>query len=176
MARSEEGALLGLFQEPDQVIVALDALRAAGFAGREIEVLSGTPYPAGTFGEDQRPHHLFTFAFAGALAGLIVGLLVTIGTQISYPMVTGGKPILSLPPMLNVVYEATLLGAIVFTVLGTLFESRLPDFGETPYDARITQGYIGVLVRCPRPEAVSTAERVLRSAGALDLVNGPPLR
>ena len=147
MARSGDGAVLGLFRGPDDVIVVLDDLRAAGFIAPNVEVLSGTPYPSGTFGEPQRPHYLFTFAFAGALAGFIVGLLVTVGTQISYPMVTGGMPILSLPPMFNVLYEATLLGAIIFTVLGTLFESRLPNFAEVPYDVRITQGYLGVLVR-----------------------------
>lgn len=170
MAKSNVGALLGLFQEPDEIIVALDELRAAGFTDTNMEVLSGTPYPSGTFGEAQRPHHLFAFAFAGAMAGFIVGLLVTIGMQISYPMVTGGMPILSLPPMFNVLYEATLLGAIIFTVLGTLFESRLPNIVGEPYDVRITQGYLGLLVRWRGRDDAAMAERILRSAGAVDLL------
>ncbi len=170
MPTSRGGALLGLFREPDQIIGALDGLRAAGVSDTDLEVVSGTPYPAGTFGEPEQPHHLFTFAFAGALAGFIVGLLVTIGTQISYPMVTGGKPILSLPPMFNVLYEATLLGAIIFTALGTIFESRLPDFAAGPYDARLTQGYLGVLVRYRDGANSTRIEAILRSAGAVDLV------
>jgi hypothetical protein len=172
MPRAGQGALLALFRQPEEVIAALEDLRAAGFAGSDLKVLSGTPYPAGTFGEEEQPHHLFVFAFAGAAAGFIVGLLVTIGTQISYPMVTGGKPILGIPPMINVLYEATLLGAIIFTVLGTLFESRLPNLSERPYDPRITQGYLGVMVRCRDREAPARVERIFRSAGAVDLI--PP--
>jgi hypothetical protein len=171
--RKDSGAWLGLFVEPDALIVALDDLRAAGFSGPDLNVLSGTPYPSGTFGEEERPHHLFAFAFGGAGLGFLVGLLVTIGMQISYPMVTGGKPVLSIPPMLNVIYEGTLLGAIVFTFVGALLESRLPRFGSRPYDARVTQGYLGLHVRYDAHEAAGVAERVLRSAGAIELVRSP---
>jgi hypothetical protein len=98
-----------------------------------------------------------------------VGLLLTIGTQVSYPLVTGGKPILSIPPMINVLYEGTMLGAVLFTVFGIIFESRLPDFGAAPYDPRISEGYLGVLVS--RAEGrLGAAERALRDAGAVDII------
>ena len=48
--------------------------------------------------------------------------------------------------MAVVSYEGTMLGAILFTVLGIIFESRLPKLKLGLYDARITEGYIGVLV------------------------------
>ena len=69
MPTSRGGALLGLFREPDQIIGALDELRAAGVSDTDLEVVSGTPYPAGTFGEPERPHHLFTFAFSRRCGG-----------------------------------------------------------------------------------------------------------
>jgi ActD protein len=160
--------LLALFREPEAVANAMDALRAAGFAGGDLTVLSGTPYPEGAFGEEPARHRLYVFPFVGAACGLAVGILLTIATQLSYPLVTGGKPILAIPPMINVLYEGTLLGALVFTVLGVLFESRLPELGGAPYDPRISDGYLGVLVRPSdrQPEA----ERVLRQAGAEDIV------
>ena len=111
----ETGALLGLYERPEDVAEALDRLRAAGFARSDVEVLSDSPYPEGAFGEEPVRHRLYVFPFVGAACGFVVGLLLTIGTQISYPLVTGGKPILSIPPMINVLYEGTMLGAIIFT-------------------------------------------------------------
>lgn len=166
-------ALLGLFRDADSVANALDALRAAGFAGADLKVLTDTPYPPGAFGEEPERHRLYVFPFVGAACGFSVGLLLTIGTQLAYPMVTGGKPILSIPPMINVMYEGTMLGAILFTVLGILFESRLPDLSAAPYDRRITEGYLGVLVTRADGRA-SAAEQALRQAGAVDVVSRQP--
>jgi Protein of unknown function (DUF3341) len=161
--------LLGVFREPEAVADAMDALRNAGFSGRELTVLSGTPYPEGAFGEEPVRHRLYVFPFIGAACGFLVGLLLTIGTQLSYPLVTGGKPLLSLPPMINVLYEGTLLGALIFTVAGVIFESRLPDLGGTPYDPRISEGYLGVVVRAADARVAQAAE-LLRRAGAEDVV------
>jgi ActD protein len=168
VAASRE-ALLGLFREPEEVARALDGLRAVGFRGRELEVLSDSPYPEGAFGEEPVRHRLYVFPLIGALVGFGLGLLVTIGTQLSYPLVTGGKPILAIPPMINIIFEGTMLGAILFTVCGVLFESRLPHLGRVPYDPRISEGYLGVLVT--RADGrFDTAERALRRAGAVDVV------
>ena len=106
--------------------------------------------------------------FVGAACGFAVGLLLTIGTQLSFPLVTGGKPILAIPPMINVLYEATLLGAIVFTVGGVIFESRLPNLSGLPYDPRLADGYLGLAVRAAARR--SEAERLLRDAGAVEVV------
>ncbi|HZO28287.1 MAG TPA: quinol:electron acceptor oxidoreductase subunit ActD [Chloroflexota bacterium] len=158
--------VVGLFCDPDAVADALDALRAAGYREHDVTVLSDTPYPEGAFGESETHHNLYVYPFVGAICGFVVGLLVTIGTQLAYPMVTGGKPILSIPPMTIVIYGGTLLGAIVVTILGILVESRLPDLGAAPYDRRIAEGYLGVAITSPRDDA----ERLLRAAGAVDIV------
>src|SRR5438445_641499 len=166
MAATTAGeALLGLFQEPGQVADAIDTLRAAGFEGSALKTYTDSPYPEGAFGEDPEHHRLYVFPFMGGLCGFSVGLLITIGTQMAYPLVTGGKPILSVPPMVHVIYEGTMLGAILFTVLGIIFESRLPNFTSAPYDPRISEGFIGLLVS--RAEGrIDAAERAMRDAGA----------
>jgi Protein of unknown function (DUF3341) len=163
-------SLLGLYMTPDGAARAVAALRGAGFAGSDLEVVTDTPYPEGTFGEEPVQHHLLVFPLVGAACGLIVGLLLTIGVQLAYPMIQGGKPLLSIPPMINVLYEATLLGAIVLTVIGVVFESRLPDFSGEPHDPRIGEGLVGVLVRRLSDRAIERAVRALREAGALDIV------
>src|SRR5947209_14223585 len=159
--------LLALFREPDAVANAMDALRAAGFGGPDLTVLSGAPYPEGAFGEEPVRHRLYVFPFVGAACGLAVGVLLTIATQLSYPLVTGGKPILSIPPMINVLYEGTMLGALIFTVLGVVFESRLPHRLGRAYDPRVLRdGLIGLEVRA-LPEQVAATHQLLRQAGAV---------
>ena len=160
--------LLGLFEDPQQAADAITALRDDGFPHEDIDVYSGSPFPEGTFGEYEAPHRLYVFPIVGAMVGFALGLLLTAGTQISYPLVTGGKPILSIPPMTVIMYELTMLHAIIFTVLGILFESRLPKRSLGVYDTRITEGYIGIVVACPDSRA-KDAESSLKKAGAEDI-------
>ena len=157
--------LLELFQDPQQVADAMDELKKNEFPPQDLDIYSGSPFPEGTFGEHDPNHRLFMFPLVGALIGFSIGLLWTAGTQISYPIVTGGKPLLSIPPMTIIMYENTMLGAIIFTVLGVLFESRLPKRSLGLYDTRITEGYIGLVVDCPA-DRVAQAEKVLTTSGA----------
>jgi hypothetical protein len=167
----KQRSVLGLFQTEDPAADALDALAAAGFSQGEYEILSGTPYPEGTFGEAEPVHKLYRWPLVGAVCGLSVALLLTVGTQLAYPVVTGGKPILSIPPMVIIMYEGTMLGAIIFTVVGIIFESRLPRMFMGAYDTRITEGYIGVAVT-GSPEKMAQAEEVLTGAGAEEVKRG----
>ena len=157
--------LLGLFQEPQQVADAMNELKKNDFKAEDLDIYSGSPFPEGAFGEHDSGHRLYMFPLMGALIGFAIGLLFTAGTQISYPLVTGGKPLLAIPPMTIIMYENTMLGAIIFTVLGVLFESRLPKLNLGLYDKRITEGYIGIVVDCPEDKA-GQAESLMKSAGA----------
>jgi hypothetical protein len=160
--------ILALFQDPEKVVSAMNDLKGHDFPVEDIDIYSGSPFPEGSFGEHEPLHRLFMFPLVGALIGFTIGLLWTAGTQISYPLVTGGKPLLSIPPMTIIMYENTMLGAIIFTVLGVLFESRLPKRDLGLYDERITEGYIGILVDCPENRAAQ-AEDLLKTAGAEEI-------
>lgn len=161
-------AVLGLFEEVEDAAGATQTMLDNGFTGDDFDVLSSAPYPHGAFGEAERHHNLYVFPLIGAASGFITGVLITAGTQISWPLVTGGKPILSIPPMLVIMYEGTMLGAIIFTVLGVLFESRLPSAGPRVYDSRITAGYVGVLVS-GNDDSVQSAGKIMKDAGAEDV-------
>ena len=164
-------SIIGLFTEVDAAADALDALRDAGYGKSEYEILTDTPYPEGTFGEEEPVHKLYRWPLMGAACGFIIGLVLTSGTQLAFPLVTGGKPILSIPPMTIIVYEGTMLGAILFTVIGIIIESRLPRMFMGAYDTRITEGYIGVSVTADE-DRIEPAEGVLRQAGAEDVKRG----
>ena len=161
--------ILGLFETADMAADAAGGLGNAGFTQDQWEVLTGSPYPEGAFGEREPKHALFRFPLMGAIIGFSIGLLYTVGTQIAYPVVSGGKPIVAIPPMLIIMYEFTMLGAIIFTVLGLIIESRLPRLGGPGlYDPRVTEGYIALVVDAP-PERLGEAEEAFRRAGAVEI-------
>ena len=163
--------ILGLFEDANYAAEAGDALKRADISEDDYDFLTDAPYPEGAFGERHESHRLYVFPLLGALVGLTAGILLTSMTQLAYPLTQGGKPILSLPPMAVVTYETTMLGAIIFTVIGVVFESRLPRLFMGAYDTRITEGYIGISVTT-KEEKVGAAEDALRTAGAEEIKRG----
>ena len=161
--------ILGLFEDANYAAEAGDALKEANIPEEDYDFLTDAPYPEGAFGEREERHRLYVFPLVGALIGLTIGILMTSMTQMAYPMVQGGKPIMSLPPMAVVTYESTMLTAIVFTIIGIVFESRLPKTKQGLYDTRITEGYIGVLVNVEEDE-LQRVYNILTQAGAVDVV------
>ena len=62
-----------------------------------------------------------------------------------------------------------MLGAILFTIIGIIFESRLgPSLKSKLYDSRISEGLIGLIVDCNESK-IDTAEQVLTQAGAIEI-------
>ena len=161
-------SMLGLYDNPDSAADALDALKEAGFDPNNFAVLTGTPYPEGAFGEHVPQHRLIRFPLFGAIIGLTLSVFLTSTTQIVYPLVTGGKPILSIFAMLVIMYEMTMLSAVITTVIGILFESRLPDISMNVYDTRITEGLIGVSLVCTSDKK-ELGETALNDNGAIEV-------
>ena len=161
-------AALGLYETADAAADAVENLQNAGIPDQDYDVMTGVPYPEGAFGEPPVRHKLYVFPLIGAVVGLSVAILETVGTQLAYPVVTGGKPILGIPPMIILAYELTLLGAIIFTVIGIMFESRLPRTFLGVYDTRITEGLIGVVCSC-ESEQMAEVQELLQRAGAVEV-------
>ena len=161
--------MLALFKNDQSAANATEALEQAGYTNENWDILTGSPYPEGAFGERVVKHRLYVFPFMGAIMGFSLAVMWTVWTQAAFPLVTGGKPILSLPPMIIIGYEWTLLGAIIFTILGILFESRIPNFQAGLYDPRITEGYIGITIEVAQ-ERINAVEQTFRRAGADDVL------
>jgi hypothetical protein len=162
-------SILGLFQQPEPAADAMDGLKEAGFELGTFDVLTGTPYPEGAFGEYVPQHRLFRYPAFGAIIGFTLAVFLTSVTQLAYPMVTGGKPILSIFAMLIIMYEMTMLAGVIATVVGIVIESRLPNMKPGIYDTRITEGWIGIVVTFDDDSKVADAERVLNGAGAVEI-------
>ena len=166
MAKSE---LLGIYDSVERAADAVEGLRDAGFPDTAVEVLSGVPYPEGAFGEPPTKHRLYTFPFAGAACGFALGVAWLVGAQVTLPLITGGKPIVAIPAVFQILYEGTMIGAVIFTVLGVLFESRLPD-GISLYDDRLADGYVGVSLNTDGDE-ITRGSDILVATGAVDIID-----
>ena len=113
-------AMYGLYEEPRAAQRAFTALRRAGVAEAEITVISSEPFEAFEFSHRDHSLLLFRLAGLGGVAGFILAVLLTTGTERAWPLVTGGMPIVAWWPNLVIIFELTMLGAILTTVVSLL--------------------------------------------------------
>ena len=106
------------------------------------------------------------FTLIGGLTGTVSGFVLTIWSALQWGLVTGGKPIASIPPFVVIAFELTILFGGLATVLGMMLLARLPRLRQSPgYDPRFSNDRFGVAVRCAAGRGASVAD-VLRGAGA----------
>lgn len=67
------------------------------------------------------------FGLLGAAAGTAAGFAFTILTMLSWPIIVGGKPVVSIPAFIIIAFALTILFGSISTFLGFLFLSRLPS-------------------------------------------------
>jgi hypothetical protein len=158
-------AIYALFSEPDDVQKAVDGLRKAGVADNAITVISSEPIEEYEFSHRHHASWLFPIAAAGGAVGLALATGLTIGTERAWPITTGGMPIVSWWPNIIVMFEMTMLGAILATVVSLFITAKLPSRGPRMYDPAVSDGKILVGVEEP-PAALSPAiEQALTAVG-----------
>ena len=162
-------AMYGLYEEPGGAQRAFTALRRAGVAEADITVISAEPFEAFEFAERDKSLILFRLAGLGGVLGLILGLAITTGTERAWPLVTGGMPIVAWWPNLIVIFELTMLGAIITTVVSLLVTARLPTGKRSIYDPEVSNGKILVGVPLTADRAPDTVRGALDIGGALSV-------
>ena len=158
-------AIYGLYPDPGTAQRAVDGLRAAGLSERDIIVMSGEPVDAYEFGRRDEATWLPWIATAGGIVGFCLGAWLTTMTQRAWPIETGGMPIVPWWPNLIVMFELTMLGGIVATVVGLLITAGIPGRTAPIYDPAVTDGFILVGVLNPPENSVTNLDRVLSTAG-----------
>lgn len=114
------------YKDQSEFLHKLEALVGEGVATQAITVVS--PYHVHEVDEilDVRPSRLKFFTFFGALSGTITGFALTIYTVLRWPfLITGGKPLVSIPPFIIIAFELTILFGVISTFLGFLILSKL---------------------------------------------------
>ena len=137
--------LLASFDYVDSAVNAIGELRAAGLK----KITAYMPYPdhhiEEALGYDQSPVRVW--ALAGGLCGAAGGFALTSFTSMDWPLVTGGKPILSIPAYVIISFEMMVLFGALATVIGFFINSRLPFIKPmVVYDPEFSAGKFGVYV------------------------------
>jgi hypothetical protein len=170
-------AIYTLCSGPDAAQRLVDALRRAspnlGISSDRIVVMSGEPYEGYEFSDRYAKSNMFPLAVVGAVVGGICGYLLTTLTQHAYPLPTGGMPIS--PAWTNgiIVYELTMLGAILTTLLFLMIGANLPNFSTHLTDPEIWAGKILVGVTDPPESSAAGIEKTFREAGAPEIRRFP---
>jgi hypothetical protein len=160
-------ALYALYDDGDAAQRAVNGLRKAGVADSAITVISDQPMEAYEFGEMNRTTWIWYIASGGGVAGLLFSTWLTRMTELAWPLPTGNMPIVSWWPNLIVMFELTMLGAILATVITLLVAGGLVRRPPPLYDPDVTGGKILVGVENPSP--VEDVERALVAAGSAQI-------
>jgi len=116
-----------VFEEKGKFLERLRGLVQEGVPGERIRVV--TPFAVPEVEEilpGKRSKVRF-FALVGAASGTVTGFVFTILTSLSWPLIVGGKPVVSLPPFLIIAFALTILFGALSTFAGFLLLSRLPS-------------------------------------------------
>jgi ActD protein len=158
---ARDGSLLGTFAEPAGAARAVRALLAAGF---RVETAMPAPFPEVIAALARPKSGLGAVTLSGALLGLLAGVLLTVGTSVAWPLVTGGKPIVSVPPFAIVVFEVTVLVGSLTNLVAVAAGAGL---GARRQATVARAGGVGdrIAVVASAGDA-SAARRILRESGA----------
>jgi hypothetical protein len=140
---------------------AVRNLRAAGVPDTEITVVTGEPLENYDFSKLHTPTWMWYIASVGGFVGCALAIALTRVTQASWPIVTGGMPIAPWWPNLIIMFEMTMLGAILATVGTLIVSGRLARPISGLYDESVSDGMILVGVEHPDERAVPELERAL---------------
>jgi hypothetical protein len=170
MSTVREDGVLGVFAEVDGAVEAIEKLRAAGL-GR---IVTFSPMPSHDLEHalhpPQSPIRMFTLI--GGLTGAATGFTLPTWTSLDWPLVTGGKPIISIPPMVIIAFELTILFAALSTIAGLFINARLPRAkARVVYDPSFSAGNFGVFVVANGK--TQQARDIMTNAGASSVRDRP---
>ena len=155
-------AVYALYPDGQSAQRAVNGLRAAGIADSGITVISGEPMEDYEFSEMHKDTWIWYLATGGGVVGLAAAAWLTTMTETSWPIQTGNMPIVSWWPNLIIMFELTMLGAILATVITLFVSAGLLRRRPLLYDPEVTDGKILVGVENAAEAAMPAIERALK--------------
>lgn len=111
---------------------------------------------------------------AGLSGGILSTLFIIWASQVDYPLNIGGKPFLSIPAFIPVIYECTILLASLTAVFGMFFLNRLPTLYHPLFNserfARVTDDKFFIVIEKDDPKfEFEKTKKLLQDTGAVSL-------
>ena len=157
-----EAGVLALFAEPARAARAIEALRRAGVG--DVRAAMPAPFPEVLRALGRPRSRVGIGVFLGTVTGVVAGYALCVATSLAWPLVTGGKPIVSWPAFTVIGFEvAVLVGGLVTHGLLAIATATRRSREHVPVrDPRFSRDRIGVFARGD----LEVAERLLRAEGA----------
>ncbi len=134
-------AVYGLYATGQAAQQAVNRLRQAGVADRDITIQSSQPMEDFEFGHIDKQTWMWWIACGGGLLGMATAYGLAWLTEQSWPINVGGLPTFAWWPNLIVIFELTMLGAILATVITLIITARLGRRSAV-YDPAVSDGMI----------------------------------
>ena len=167
MKRPRTG-VLGVFAYLDTTTDAIRRLKAKGFP---LTVYSPTPRHEIEEALESPESAVRIFTIMGAFTGTAAGAALAIWTSLNWPLIVGGKEIVSLPAFSVIMFEVTILLGALSTVAGLFITGRLPRIGrpEGLYHPSFTSNRFGVFVHVA-PEHFEEVQTIMTESGSEEVL------
>lgn len=158
--------LLAVFADAERLT---DAIRAVQRRGNDrLEALSPIPLPELDELLPERPSQVRWFALVGCIAGALFGMGLQVMTALEWPLLVGGKPVVSLPAFVVIAFEMTILFGGLATLVGLMVNAKLPPIAKECYHAGCSRSDFALVV-WHEPSEYASIEAALREAGAREV-------
>jgi len=162
-------AVYALYAEARDVQRVFHGLLAAGLPEREIVIISSDPIEEYEFSHRDHATWMYWIAAGGGLIGLLAATWLTRMTELAWPLPTGNMPLVTWWPNIIVMFEMTMLGAILATVITLLITAGIPRRAAALYDPEVSDGKILVGVENPQDDLIAKIEQALALGGGADI-------
>jgi molybdopterin-containing oxidoreductase family membrane subunit len=156
----------GVFPFKDKLISAIRRLKKEGLSDMEVRM----PVPDHDILDEisHKPTLVGFFTLFGGLAGLFTGFFGPAWAHSHWGNIIGGKPVISLPAFLVIMFELMILFGAAATLIGLFLLCRLPNTKfskDTYHDARVTEDHYLLMVDAP-DDKVESVKAVMGDEGA----------
>jgi len=167
MSRLRTG-VLGLFSYLDTTTEAIRRLKAEGY---DVTAYSPTPRHEIEEALELPESAVRIYTLTGAFTGAAAGTALAVWTQLDWPLIVGGKEIVSMPAFSVIIFEMMILIGALATVAGLFLTARLPRVGkqEGYYHPSLSGGNFGVFAHVP-PGHYDKVRGIMEDAGSEEVL------
>ena len=156
----------------DSLVDGIDAVIRAGLRD-QVTVTAPLPrHEIEAMLYEGKPSAVRWFTLAGALFGGTCGFALCSLSHLNWPMIIpGGKPLVSIPPFIIIIFESTVMWGCLFTLVGLLITCGLPARKLRPEvkDPRYSDDHFGIVVEGLSKDQAETVKASLHHSGAIEV-------